>query len=265
MSQPATDDETSPERVGLYYDQWTPQYQASFGNTFQACRPTEADELHDYILDSAGVRDGEHVLDAGCGVCGPSIFFAGRRDITIDAVTVSASQVAAARGLIAEAGLNDRIAVHLGDFHKLHELFAEASFDRVLFLESLSHAADPTEPLRSVFKVLKPGGVVYIKDFFVKDYADRERQQRVRETIARVDRAFVLKTPRVEHTVGALNAIGFIERHIGRVGFRSDIAAWMDFNQTHAFDLYGGKEPLEWCDWIELRFEKPVGAVPPRA
>lgn len=258
MDEGPRSDRVDPEQVGLYYDEWTPRYRASFGDTFQAFRPAETTELHRYILESAGVRDGERILDAGCGVCGPSIFFASHREITIDAVTVSKAQVAVARRLVTEAGLDDRITVHLADFHKLHERFAEATFDRVLFLESLSHAADPLEPIRSVFNVLKPGGIVYIKDFFEKPYGDAGKQQRVREVIARVDRAFVLKTPRLAHTVSALEQAGFSEQHVGPVGLINDTAVWANFNRAHEFDLFSGKEPIEWCDWLELRFQKPL-------
>ncbi len=263
MSQRVHPDRVSPEQVGVYYDEWTPRYRASFGNTFQACRPTETADLHRYILESAGIRDGERILDAGCGVCGPSIYFAAQRNITIDAITVSKVQVVAARLLIAEAGLSEKVTVHLGDFHKLHERFPEATFDRVLFLESLSHAADPVGPLRSVFGVMKPGGTVYIKDFFLKEYANIDQQQRVLETVERVDRAFALRTPRVQHTVSVLKEIGFIEERVGPVGFRNDITMWADFNKAHNFDLYGGAQPLEWSDWLELRFAKPLGAGSP--
>lgn len=249
--------ELCPELVGRYYDEWTPRYLAFFGDTFQAGRPSETTDLHRYILESAGVQDGERILDAGCGVCGPSIYFATHRQITIDAVTVSKAQVETARRLVAEADLNARITVHLADFHKLHEHFPEAAFDRVLFLESLSHAADPMEPLQSAFKVLKPGGVVYIKDFFEKHYGDIDKQQLVREMIARVDRAFAVKTPQVQRTVRALQQIGFVEQHIGPIGFANDIAVWAKFNQAHNFDLFAGKEPFEWCEWLELRFQVP--------
>jgi cyclopropane fatty-acyl-phospholipid synthase-like methyltransferase len=250
-------DETHPERVGRYYDEWTQRYQASFGNTLQACRPTDTADLHRYLCDKAGVQDGERILDAGCGVCGPAISFATYKDVTIDAVTVSKAQVEAARRLVAEAGLSRRIKVHLADFRKLHELFPEATFDRVLFLESLSHATDPTEPLRSVFHVLKPGGIVYIKDFFERSYDDADKQQLVREVIERVDREFVLKTPRVEHTVDVLKRIGFREQHVGPVGFTNDVTTWVKFNQAHKFDLFAGGEPFEWSEWLELRFQKP--------
>lgn len=250
-------DDLNPESVGRYYDEWTAYYRASFGDTFQACRPAESVELHRYIMERAGIRDGERILDAGCGVCGPSIYFASHRNVAIDAITVSKAQVATARQLVAEASLSEKIQVHLADFHKLHELFPEGTFARVLFLESLSHAADPRGPLQSVFKVLKPGGVVYIKDFFERQYETVVKQRLVRETIDRVNRTFVLKTPNLSHTVRALGEIGFRKQLIEPVCFANDISVWASFNQAHNFDLFGGKEPFEWSDWVELRFEKP--------
>ena len=68
------------------------------------------------------------------------------------------------------------------------------------------------QPLESVLKVLKPGGVVYIKDFFEKEYADIDKRPLVQEVIARVDRTFVVKTPRVGHTVRVLEQVGFMRR-----------------------------------------------------
>lgn len=250
-------DELSPEQVGRYYDEWTPRYRASFGDTFQAGRPSETADLHRYLLESADLRDGQRVLDAGCGVCGPSIAFATRRRLTIDAVTVSKEQAQTAERLVAAAGLSGRITVHLADYHTLHERFAAETFDRIVFLESLSHAADPTGPLQAAFTVLKPGGLVYIKDFFAKDHDDADEQRRVRETIARVDRTFAVKTPRLSHTVDVLRRIGFVEQRVGPVGFTNDHAVWARFNLAHDFDLFGGEEPIEWSEWLELRFQKP--------
>jgi len=251
------DNELSPQGVGLYYDEWTSRYEETFGDTFQACRPTDTADLHRYILESSGIRDGERVLDAGCGICGPSRYFAAHKDIRIDAVTVSATQLEAGRRVVAEAGLGERITPRLVDFHKLHEHFPESTFDRALFLESLSHAADPLEPLQSLFRVLKPGGVVYIKDFFEKTHADPRTQQRVRDAIARVDRAFAVKTPRLERTIEALKQAGFVEEHLGPVRFSNDLSVWFRFNQAHEFDLFDGGDPVEWSEWLELRFHKP--------
>jgi SAM-dependent methyltransferase len=249
-----------PQDVGDYYDQWTSRYQESFGDTFQAYRPAEITDLHRYILESSGVRDGERILDAGCGIGGPSRYFASHRDISIAAVTISPAQAVEGRRLNAEAGLDERIATYLADFHRLHELFPPASFDRVLFLESMSHASDALGPLQSAFRVLKPGGTVYIKDFFQKACADPVMQRRVKDVIARVDREFRVATPLLDRLVGALGEAGFARDYVRPLGFDNDLAVWLKFNTAHDFELYGGQEPVQWCDWMELRFHKPPGA-----
>lgn len=251
-----SNDDRSPEQIGRYYDEWTARYRDCFGDTLQACRPAHAADLHQYILERAGIEDGERILDAGCGVCGPSIYFASHRKVSIDAVTVSGNQVATARQLVADAGLDGSITVQQGDFHKLGELFPASTFDRVLFLESLSHAMDPTGPLQSAYDMLKPGGVVYIKDFFERQFDTPEERRIVRETIDRIDRTFVLKTPNLPQTLHVLTGLGFRQQLVEPVGFAADNSVWARFNETHRFDLYGGQPPVQWCDWLELRFEK---------
>jgi ubiquinone/menaquinone biosynthesis C-methylase UbiE len=59
--------------------------------------------------------------------------------------------------------------VHKGDYNQLEQYFAEESFDRVLFLESLCHTEDYRKTLTSARAVLKSGGMLFIKDFFLAD------------------------------------------------------------------------------------------------
>src|SRR5262249_26000618 len=145
----------------------TEKYLEFFGESIQAHRPSREEDLLDYLMTQAGIRDGQHVLDAGCGVCGPARHFARKRQITIEAVTISPVQVQIARERNRDPGLGDRVNVTLGDFHQLAGIYGREAFDLAYFLESLSHSSRPGEVLRSVYEVLKPGGIVYIKDFFI--------------------------------------------------------------------------------------------------
>jgi ubiquinone/menaquinone biosynthesis C-methylase UbiE len=167
--------------------------------------------------------------------------------------------VQTARQLVAQVGLGDKITVHLADFGRLEDRFSEATFDRALFLESLSHAADPATPLRSVFNVLKPGGVVYIKDFFEKQCDSEAERRLVHEVVERVDHTFSLRTPNLQQTIDAITQIGFRQLRVESIRFTSDTSVWRHFNDAHGFDLYGGQEPRQWCDWLELTFERPAG------
>jgi hypothetical protein len=83
----------------------------------------------------------------------------------------------------------------------------------------------------------------------------------VRQVIERVDEAFVLRTPSLEETVRVLVETGFRQEILAPVNFGMDNSVWMNFNDKHQFNLYGGSAPCQWCDWVELRFIKPVDRV----
>ncbi len=245
------------QAVSEYYDEWTSRYLEVFGDTIQACRPANVEDLHEYILSRAGLRDGQRVLDAGCGVCGPSIYFAHNLRIQIEAVTISSLQRDQALDQIEKTDLSDRINVRQGDFHCLSELFSHDSFDTIVFLESFSHAIRPEEVLRGAYEVLKPGGVLYIKDFFRKRCDSKQEKDRVDRVISNVDRTFRVITPSRDRAVDIMSDLGLEEVFVTPVQFAIHDEVWNTFDETHGFDLYDGETPLPWSDWLELKFRKP--------
>lgn len=247
----------SAASVAEYYEVWTPRYVEVFGATIQAHRPTDEDELHEYLVRRAGIQDGWHVLDAGCGVCGPSLYFAQHRDISVEALTVSPTQCRLARERVAASGLADRIRVTEGDFHDLGDLYPPATFDLVFFLESLSHSSRPERVFAGVREVLKPGGFIYIKDFFVKICPTKAEQSRVLEVVTRVDKLFAVKTPRAVETQKRLEAAGFVPVLIDETRFEVDNAMWQEFDRRHGFDLFAGGESFDWSQWLELKYRRP--------
>lgn len=119
------------------------------------------------LADRAGIRDGDRILDAGCGVGGPASIIASRYSrVAIDAVTNSPLQVEIARQLLETSALRDpdRVAVHLADFQ--HLPFEGNRFDVVMFLESTGYAQDVGQLYSEAARVLRPGGRLYVKDVF---------------------------------------------------------------------------------------------------
>lgn len=158
------------EEVQHYWEQMNPLYLETM-TTFQAglvkgkadADPFRANNL--YVAARTRIRSGQRILDAGCGVCGPSIDIARAiDDVTIEAITLSPVQVDVARQYVRQAGLDERITVQLGDYH--HLPFTDDSFECVLFLESFSYSPDPHLALTEACRVLRPGGILYIKDVF---------------------------------------------------------------------------------------------------
>jgi cyclopropane fatty-acyl-phospholipid synthase-like methyltransferase len=250
------DRQITPNNIGKYYDEWTDRYRSSFGDTFQAFRTSDPADLHRYILEKSGISDGERILDAGCGICGPSVYFATHRDVNIDAITVSPYQATIARELVAASSLDHKVHVQVADFHRLTEYFPREVFDRVVFLESFCHSSNADTVLQGVFQVLKPGGTIFIKDFFEKQCASPADQALVRAVVDRVAAAFLCNTPNLQETLGRLKRVGFCESAVEPVRFVHDHSVWSDFNESNGFDLYGDKAPYEWSDWMTLRFEK---------
>src|SRR5579859_2281226 len=129
--------EKESEEVARYYDEWQQAYAEVYGDTIQAFRPAKKDELMRYVARSADIQDAQNILDAGCGVGGPSIWLAENFEVKITGVTISALQAQKAREEVEKAGLSERVNIIRGDYHSLSGHLPSEIFDRVLFLESL--------------------------------------------------------------------------------------------------------------------------------
>ena len=70
--------------------------------------------------------------------------------------------VEAARGLAADAGLEDRIDFRVGDVHALD--LGDASADAIVAHTLLSHVTEPSAVLAEAARVLRPGGVLAVFD-----------------------------------------------------------------------------------------------------
>lgn len=163
---------TNLQTVRNYYDSINTIIVRDVGNTYQAGTlisngrddtPYRTTNL--YLASRAGIQAGQHLLDAGCGVCGPSIDIIQKiGNLKIDAITLSTAQAQTARKLIQKAGLTKEIRVHIGDFHCVP--FANETFDMVFFFESSGYSYDQNKLFAEAYRVLKVGGTIYIKDVF---------------------------------------------------------------------------------------------------
>lgn len=115
------------------------------------------------LAERVAIRPGEHVLDAGCGVGGSSLWLARERSVDVVGITPVASQVALARRFAARRGLADRVRFQQADYAAVP--FADASFDVVWALESLCHAPRKEAFYREAARLLRPGGRVIIAEY----------------------------------------------------------------------------------------------------
>lgn len=255
-------DETFPaEDVARYYDEWTERYEAVFGEVFQHLKAGDQDQLLDHMVDVAAMADGERLVDAGCGVAGPARHFARRRAVTIDAVTVSPGQADRARHLVAESDVAGRIAVHVGDFHDLAAVVEPGSADLVYFLEALVHSHDPLTALRSAHAVLRPGGRLYVKDFYRGRSDDPAAQRVIDECVEATNRICHLTIRNTEDVRGWITEAGFaIEVDQALAVPEYSIADGHEFCRRYDLDVAAGRDftTTFYLDNLEILAVKPA-------
>jgi len=112
-----------------------------------------------------GVRDGERLLDLGCGF-GRHAFGAvrlGAKVVAVDAASDEVTQVRDTIGAMLEAGeirdVDEAGAVQ-GDALRLP--FADGVFDRVIASEVLEHIPDDNSAMAELARVLRPGGTMAV-------------------------------------------------------------------------------------------------------
>jgi len=125
---------------------------------------SEIDHLHggglattEVQAELAEIPKGSHVLDAGCGIGGPSRYLADSYGCTVEAIDLTPEFVEVARQLIEKVGLGDKITVKVGSVTELP--YADQSFDVVLSQNVSMNVADKSAMFNEAFRVLKPGGI----------------------------------------------------------------------------------------------------------
>lgn len=91
-----------------------------------------------HVLTAAKVKPGNRILEFGSGWGGLAIEAATTFGCEVDTLTLSKEQKALAEERIKEAGLQDRIRVHLMDYRDIPSSF-EKAFDAFVSIEMLEH------------------------------------------------------------------------------------------------------------------------------
>jgi ubiquinone/menaquinone biosynthesis C-methylase UbiE len=158
-----------------------------------------------YYARQAGIKPGDYVLDAGCGLGGPSIDIANSiPNVRIEAIELSPKPVNQAKLLVAQAGLSDRIRVQEADFHDLP--FPDGVFDVVFFLETLCFSTTRQKALAEARRVLRPGGCLYIKDGFCKEGLLSPQEQ---QELTQWQKIYYCHAPKLSQASEEVRLVGF--------------------------------------------------------
>ncbi|KAK2855587.1 Delta(24)-sterol C-methyltransferase, partial [Arthroderma sp. PD_2] len=162
-----------------YYNLATDFYEYGWGSSFHFCRFAygepfrQAIARHEhYLAHSIGLKEGQLVLDVGCGVGGPAREIAKFAGVNIVGLNNNDYQIQRATHYAEKEGLSKQMRFTKGDFMQMS--FEPNTFDAVYAIEATVHAPSLEGVYSQIFKVLKPGGVFGVYEWVMTDKYDND-------------------------------------------------------------------------------------------
>jgi cyclopropane-fatty-acyl-phospholipid synthase len=145
---------------------------AYFQGGAQTLEEAQAAKL-ELVCKKLGLREGERVLDVGCGWGSFAIHAAQNHGVEVLGVTLSERQVQLGRERAQAAGVADRVTLRLADYREL----ADEQFDAISSIGMVEHVGEERIDvyMQTLNGLLKPGGrllnhgIAKLMDFDTKD------------------------------------------------------------------------------------------------
>ena len=102
-----------------FYSQWLDEsmtYSSALFRTGQESLERAQEQKYAALVDSLGLRPGDHVLEIGCGWGGFAEYAAGQRGLKVTGLTISRAQHDFAVARMQRAGLADRVEIKMQDY-----------------------------------------------------------------------------------------------------------------------------------------------------
>ena len=168
----------SKDNVLHFYNVATDFYLWGWGPCFHFQNRLPHEQSMDAAIDrgleklvwATQLQPGKKAIDLGCGVAGPLCKIATLSNADVTGVTLNPYQVELGNERIKQNGLQVRCRVVQADFLKLP--FPDNKFDVAYDLEASPHATDPLAFYREAFRVLRPGGRLWTKQWVLTDKYD---------------------------------------------------------------------------------------------
>jgi len=205
----------------------------------------EAQETkRELVCTKLALKEGERVLDVGCGWGSFAVHAAERHGVHVTGITLSEPQAAGARKRAQEAGVADRVDIRVMDYREL----AGERFDAIASIGMVEHvgASNIDAYAGTLARLLEPGGRLLNHGISRLRYGDPEAGP-FSERYVFPDAA-PLHLSRIQ---AALEKTGFETRHVE--GFRMDYAQtlreWLrrlDSNYEEALRIAGPERMRVW-------------------
>jgi cyclopropane-fatty-acyl-phospholipid synthase len=185
----------------------------------------------DLVCRKLGLREGQRLLDVGCGWGSMVLHAAEQYGVRATGITLSTEQAAYARKRVAEAGLTDRIEIRVQDYRDVRD----GPYDAISSIGMAEHVGSERylEYARALYALLRPGGRLLNHQIARRPLQDEE-EYRIDEFIDRYVFPDGELSP-VGTTVSRLEEAGFEVRDVEalREHYGRTLRAWVANLEAH--------------------------------
>lgn len=214
----ATAEERKAEATTLvneYYDLVTDFYEYGWGQNFHFAPRYVGESFYEsiarhehFLAAKGGFKEGDHIVDLGCGVGGPARNMVRLTHCNVTGVNNNEYQIHRARRHDARLGMTDYVNYTKGDFCNMD--FADNTFDGAYAIEATCHAKDKAKCYGEIMRIIKPGTCFVVYEWVMtKKYDPKdEYHRRVKHGIELGDGLPEMET--ADAAVAAMKKAGFI-------------------------------------------------------
>ena len=132
------------------------------------------------------LQKGMTVVDVGCGIGGPMRRVVREAGVRVVGVNINENQLEKAKSLNAEAGIGRMVDYVACSFMNMSGI-EDGTFDRGYAIESTCHAPDKAGAFAEIYRVLKPGALLWGQEMCLTDKFDPDdnRHRAVKRSLMR--------------------------------------------------------------------------------
>ncbi|BFZ61224.1 Delta(24)-sterol C-methyltransferase [Saitoella coloradoensis] len=217
--------------TNAYYNLATDFYEYGWGSSFHFSRYYKGEPFYQaiarhehYLALKMGLKEGDKVLDVGCGVGGPAREICSFSGANITGLNNNDYQIARATNYSAKRGLSHKLNFVKGDFMNMQ--FKDETFDAVYAIEATVHAPTLAGVYGEIFRVLKPGGVFGVYEWVMTDDYDATNPEHRQIAYGIELGDGIPQMVKASDAVEALKSVGFEILHDEDLANKGDEIPW---------------------------------------